>query len=181
MDSKGKKRKRPLCQECRGHGDEVSLKGHKKDCPFSQCFCHVCERTDDRNSSIRNYRTAALLHVERDVEDKSLKDTSWESSLIPGEIDSPLASLASLQVLQSANDSFNALKTQASVQRTTEGRKSGESACFLCGLKASFLNRSPNRSFWRQKVGTISNFFITFFLYFNETMQRTLKKGDLCF
>ena len=133
MDPNDRKRKRPLCQKCRGHGNEVLLKGHKKDCPFSQCSCHVCKRFDDRNSSIRTYRTAAPLHVEQDVEDKSLKDTSWESSLIAGEIDSPLASLTSLQVLQSANDSFNALKTQASVQRTAKGRKSGESAClFLC-------------------------------------------------
>ena len=77
------------------------------------------------------------------MEDKGLKDTNWKSSLIPGEIDSPLASLASLQVLQSVNDCFNALKTQASVQRTAKGRKSDKSACLFSCFKSFVLESIP--------------------------------------
>ena len=46
---------RRLCQKCKGHGIEVFLKGHKKECPFTECDCSACKRIESRNSIARNH------------------------------------------------------------------------------------------------------------------------------
>ena len=49
-----RRRKIPLSQ-LKKAWHEVFLKGHKKECPFTECDCSACKRIVSRNSIARNY------------------------------------------------------------------------------------------------------------------------------
>ncbi len=36
------KRRKPLCRKCKAHGKDVSLKMHKRRCPYKECQCSAC-------------------------------------------------------------------------------------------------------------------------------------------
>ncbi|EYC21850.1 hypothetical protein Y032_0018g3564 [Ancylostoma ceylanicum] len=53
--------RRPNCQRCAQHNVVNRLKGHKRACPFKECFCPKCQR------HARNYRShfSSQVVVER--------------------------------------------------------------------------------------------------------------------
>ena len=64
-----RRKKRSLCQKCKGHGIEVFLKGQRKECIFTKCDCSAAckrpgKRIESRNSIARNYYASLSCPVQ---------------------------------------------------------------------------------------------------------------------
>ncbi|CAH8554403.1 unnamed protein product [Schistosoma intercalatum] len=46
----------PHCRRCRNHGQNISWKGHKKTCPFRECYCNQCILISLRKSNEKDLR-----------------------------------------------------------------------------------------------------------------------------
>ena len=68
-----RRRKRLLCQKCKERGIEVFLKGHKKECPFTECDCSPCKRIGSRNSITQNYYASLPCPIQGMAEVTELK------------------------------------------------------------------------------------------------------------
>ena len=71
-----RRRKIPLCQKCNGHGIEVFLKSHRKECTFTECDCSACKLIESRNSIARSYYASLPCPVQGMVETTELKAKS---------------------------------------------------------------------------------------------------------
>ncbi|RWS21830.1 hypothetical protein B4U80_14095 [Leptotrombidium deliense] len=45
--------KKSSCLKCRGHGSDVSTKGHRDVCPYRNCLCANCSAIDNRTDWMR--------------------------------------------------------------------------------------------------------------------------------
>ncbi|CAH8568078.1 unnamed protein product [Schistosoma margrebowiei] len=46
----------PHCRRCRNHGQNISWKGHKKTCPYRECYCNQCILISLRKSNEKDLR-----------------------------------------------------------------------------------------------------------------------------
>ncbi|CAI2729870.1 unnamed protein product [Schistosoma spindalis] len=57
----------PHCRRCRNHGQNISWKGHKKTCPYRECYCNQCilislRKSNEKDLKDYNHNTVYNLY-----------------------------------------------------------------------------------------------------------------------
>ncbi|KAF5402289.1 hypothetical protein PHET_04558 [Paragonimus heterotremus] len=77
----------PHCRRCRNHGKNNPWKGHKKSCPYRNCYCQQCILISLRKSNEKNLREVVQEFTEQRSEKRersSNKTVSSEDPLFKG-------------------------------------------------------------------------------------------------
>ncbi|CAH8548255.1 unnamed protein product [Heterobilharzia americana] len=72
----------PHCRRCRNHGQSISWKGHKKTCPYRECYCSQCILISLRKSNEKDLREVTQEFTENRPEkgEKKLSSKSMTTS-----------------------------------------------------------------------------------------------------
>ncbi|TNN13625.1 Doublesex- and mab-3-related transcription factor 3a [Schistosoma japonicum] len=54
----------PHCRRCRNHGQNIPWKGHKKTCPYKECYCNQCILISLRKSNEKDLREVTQEFIE---------------------------------------------------------------------------------------------------------------------
>ncbi|CAH8857378.1 unnamed protein product [Trichobilharzia szidati] len=63
----------PHCRRCRNHGQSISWKGHKKTCPYRECYCNQCILISLRKSNEKDLREVAQEFTENRLDKGAMK------------------------------------------------------------------------------------------------------------
>ncbi|KAA3675713.1 uncharacterized protein DEA37_0006415 [Paragonimus westermani] len=77
----------PHCRRCRNHGKNNPWKGHKKSCPYRNCYCQQCILISLRKSNEKNLREVVQEFTEQRTEKRersSNKTVGREDPLLKG-------------------------------------------------------------------------------------------------
>ncbi|KAK4470251.1 hypothetical protein MN116_005823 [Schistosoma mekongi] len=58
----------PHCRRCRNHGQNIPWKGHKKTCPYKECYCNQCILISLRKSNEKDLREVTQEFIESQPE-----------------------------------------------------------------------------------------------------------------
>ncbi|CAH8580242.1 unnamed protein product [Schistosoma rodhaini] len=70
----------PHCRRCRNHGHNISWKGHKKTCPYKECYCDQCILISLRKSNEKDLREVTQEFIDSQPENGEKKTSTKNTS-----------------------------------------------------------------------------------------------------